>query len=1096
MFNRNYSLNLLLLTAMMLWGVYVSAQVRILSLDTGTETVTLKNFGGSPVDLSSYNFCLGPGNYNQLNNYTNITGSLYLTPNSTVAFDLTSSGGNVQALPDTNGGLALFINPVFGSNSPNDLGDYVQWGASNQPRVNQAVLACRWDNANNFVTGAAPFTYTGNATDFGSTFWVGTTPANVRILRIDPINETVTLKNFGGTAEDVSGYNFCLGPGNYNQLSNYTYITGSLNLSPNATVIIDLTSSTGNVAALPDANGALALFINPTFGSSSPADLGDYVQWGAANQPRVGQAVTAGRWDNVYNFVSGAAPYYFVGGGADVGASFWNATTPARVRIVNIDTQNETVTLKNFGGSAEDLSAYNFCLGPGQYNQLNAYSNITGSLNLAPNGVAMFDLTSGSGNVQALPDANGGLALFINPVFGSNSANDIADYVQWGAANQPRVGQAVNAGRWDDVNNFVSGNSPFAYNGDADDIGASFWSGAAAPARVRLLSLDTQAETVTLKNFGGTTEDLSGYNFCLGPGQYNQLSDYSNITGSLNLAPGDEVTFDLTSGSGNVQALPDANGGLTLFINPVFGSNSAVDIADYVQWGAANQPRVGQSVNAGRWTSAIDFVQGQAPYVFVGGQSDIGSSRWIDNTAIRMSRIIPEGDTIVIENFDTVDRNIGNYFFCTQAGVYPQLGNPAEVEIVSGDLDLAPGEEVTIRVLTVGGVLDIGSIFLFSTNVLGFNNQNAAVTRDFAQWGVGNGFRVGNAVAIGRWDDSAAFIDGQSPFDYIGGAEDVGSTFWIATPATGIGAPTNLGILYDTQFLPVLNWTDNANNEDGFTIERRVGSGAFEQVGTLGTDATSFTDTTTAFGVDVTYRVQAFNVSDVSSFSNEATFQQPGIIQDLDLNFVCFDPATQKLNWEVTNPNSISIFYIYATWNDNPRQQDTLFAPPGVSSFTTQVAPLDTSLSFDANTTGIYWIDQTLSPGFPKDEFGDDELINLGQACVGRGIADPSPVAPEGVFEGVLGDIIRVVTNIDESEVRQRIQLMPNPTTGWITIQSVDGVGSVELNVRTMTGQLVLRQSVDLSQSQQVDLSSLARGIYTVELRNAQLIEVIKIVKQ
>ncbi|MEL6733750.1 MAG: T9SS type A sorting domain-containing protein, partial [Bacteroidota bacterium] len=731
-----------------------------------------------------------------------------------------------------------------------------------------------------------------------------------------------------------------------------------------------------------------------------------------------------------------------------------------------------------------------------QYNQLNNYTNITGSLNLAPGDEATFDLTSGSGNVQALPDANGGLALFINPVFGSNSANDIADYVQWGAANQPRVGQAVNAGRWDDVNNFVSGNSPFAYNGDADDIGASFWSGSVAPAAIRFVEVNTLTETITLKNFGGTTEDLSTYNFCLGPGQYNQLNNYTNITGSLNLAPGDEATFDLTSGSGNIQALPDANGGLTLFINPVFGSNAATDIADYIQWGAANQPRVGQSVNAGRWTSAIDFVQGQAPFVFVGGQSDLGSSRWIDNTAIRMSRIIPEGDTIVIKNFDTVDRNIGNYFFCTQAGVYPQVGNPAEVEIVAGDLDLAPGEEVTIRVLTVGGVLDVGSIFLFSTNVLGFNNQNAAVTRDFAQWGVGNGFRVGNAVAIGRWDDAAAFIDGQSPFDYIGGAEDVGSTFWIATPATGIGAPTNLGILYDTQFLPVLSWTDNANNEDGFTVERKVGSGAFEQVATLGTDATSFTDTTTAFGVDVTYRVQAFNVSDISSFSNEATFQQPGIIQDLDLNFVCFDPATQKLNWEVTNPNSISIFYIYATWNDNPRQQDTLFAPPGVSSFTTQAAPLDTSLSFDGNTTGIYWIDQTLTPGFPKDEFGDDELIDLSQTCAGRPVAHASPQAPKGILDGTLGTIIQVVTSVNELEVRQRIQLMPNPTTGWVTLQSVDGVGAVEMNVRTVTGQLVLRQSINLSQSQQVDLSTLARGIYTVELRSAQLFEVIKIVKQ
>uniref|UniRef100_UPI00262A66DC T9SS type A sorting domain-containing protein n=1 Tax=Winogradskyella sp. TaxID=1883156 RepID=UPI00262A66DC len=38
----------------------------------------------------------------------------------------------------------------------------------------QAVTAGRWDDANNFVSGSSPYTFTGTATDFGSTFWDST----------------------------------------------------------------------------------------------------------------------------------------------------------------------------------------------------------------------------------------------------------------------------------------------------------------------------------------------------------------------------------------------------------------------------------------------------------------------------------------------------------------------------------------------------------------------------------------------------------------------------------------------------------------------------------------------------------------------------------------------------------------------------------------------------------------------------------------------------------------------------------------------------------------------------------------------------------
>ena len=40
-----------------------------------------------------------------------------------------------------------------------------------------------------------------------------------------------------------------------------------------------------------------------------------------------------------------------------------------------------------------------------------------------------------------------------------------------------------------------------------------------------------------------------------------------------------------------------------------------------------------------------------------------------------------------------------------------------------------------------------------------------------------------------------------------------------------------------------LIWNDNSNDEDGFYIDRRVGpSGIYQQIATIGTNSTSYTD--------------------------------------------------------------------------------------------------------------------------------------------------------------------------------------------------------------------------------------------------------------
>ena len=55
-----------------------------------------------------------------------------------------------------------------------------------------------------------------------------------------------------------------------------------------------------------------------------------------------------------------------------------------------------------------------------------------------------------------------------------------------------------------------------------------------------------------------------------------------------------------------------------------------------------------------------------------------------------------------------------------------------------------------------------------------------------------------------------------------------------------------------------LAWTDNSNNEDGFKIERKLGTmGTFSQIATVGVNVTSYTDTNLTDGATYCYRLAA-----------------------------------------------------------------------------------------------------------------------------------------------------------------------------------------------------------------------------------------------
>jgi titin len=92
------------------------------------------------------------------------------------------------------------------------------------------------------------------------------------------------------------------------------------------------------------------------------------------------------------------------------------------------------------------------------------------------------------------------------------------------------------------------------------------------------------------------------------------------------------------------------------------------------------------------------------------------------------------------------------------------------------------------------------------------------------------------------------------------------------TLPTPPAAPDNLTAAAASNKQINLAWLDNASNEDGFKIERKVGStGSYAEVATLNANVTSYADNNLAANTAYFYRLRAFNAGGQSNYSGEAS---------------------------------------------------------------------------------------------------------------------------------------------------------------------------------------------------------------------------------
>lgn len=92
----------------------------------------------------------------------------------------------------------------------------------------------------------------------------------------------------------------------------------------------------------------------------------------------------------------------------------------------------------------------------------------------------------------------------------------------------------------------------------------------------------------------------------------------------------------------------------------------------------------------------------------------------------------------------------------------------------------------------------------------------------------------------------------------------VGNSDESATPA----APSMLASTGASASGANLVWSDNSNNEAGFNVERRIGTGAWSQMASVGANVTTFADTGLMSSTSYDYRVRAYNRSGASAYSN------------------------------------------------------------------------------------------------------------------------------------------------------------------------------------------------------------------------------------
>jgi len=249
----------------------------------------------------------------------------------------------------------------------------------------------------------------------------------------------------------------------------------------------------------------------------------------------------------------------------------------------------------------------------------------------------------------------------------------------------------------------------------------------------------------------------------------------------------------------------------------------------------------------------------------------------------------------------------------------------------------------------------------------------------------------------------------------------------IAVPA--IPAPSHLDATVVGNGIK-LDWRDNSNNEEKFSIYRKEGSGSFTGLASVGANVTTYTDTTAQIGKTYSYYVVTVivGVGGGDSKSNEATATR-----------VAVETVAAPSNLTATSvANGIKL-----SWTDNSNNEESfsIYRKEGSGSFTLL-------LSVAANVTT--YTDTTAQTGKTytyyvrpvKVGVGSDSKSNEATATMG---AVETVAAPSNLTAASAGNGIKL-NWVDNSNNEEMFSIYRKEGSGSFTL-----LLSVAANVTTYT---------------------------------------------
>ncbi|WP_169978968.1 fibronectin type III domain-containing protein [Tautonia rosea] len=240
-----------------------------------------------------------------------------------------------------------------------------------------------------------------------------------------------------------------------------------------------------------------------------------------------------------------------------------------------------------------------------------------------------------------------------------------------------------------------------------------------------------------------------------------------------------------------------------------------------------------------------------------------------------------------------------------------------------------------------------------------------------------------------------------------------------------INSPSNLTALVQSTSRINLSWTDNATNETGYRVERSTdGTNWTVLTSSLPAGSTSYSDTTTAAGTAYSYRVQAFNASVTSDYSNTASATTVTVAPS-GLAASAVSSSRINLSW-----NDVAGETSYRIERSTNGTTWTLAGTTdaGVTTFS------DTGRA--SNTTYLYRV-QALNAG------GASAFSSTASATT---LDAPSlPNSPTGLTASATSNRVVLNWNDVEGETGYRIERSSNGGKGWST------VGQTSSDVTTYT---------------------------------------------